>query len=58
MYKAIWMPEIGEVLQCKWERGNPEDSYTVSIMKDDTIVGHVPCKIHVWGSNSSEMMEL
>ena len=42
VYKAIWMPEIGKILQCKQERGNPEDSYTVSVMKDDTIVGYVP----------------
>ena len=42
VYKAIWMPEIGEILKCKQERGNPEDLYGVSVLKDDTIVGHVP----------------
>ena len=42
IYKAIWMPEIGEILQCEQERGNPENSYAVSMTKDDTIVGHVP----------------
>ena len=42
VYKAIWTPEIGKILQCKQERGNLEDSYTVSVMKDYTIVGHVP----------------
>ena len=41
IYKAIWTPEIGKILQCKQERTNLEDSYAV-IMKDDTIVGHVP----------------
>ena len=23
--KAIWMPEIGKILECQQERGNPED---------------------------------
>ena len=44
IYKAIWTPEIGKILQCKQERTNLEDSYTVSIMKDDTIVGHILCE--------------
>ena len=35
------MPEISEILKCKQERGNPEDLYAVSVIKDDTIVGHV-----------------
>ena len=42
VYKAIWMPKIGEILKCKQERGNPEDLYAVSVLKDDTIVGQVP----------------
>ena len=31
-YKAIWIPDIGEIL----------DFYAISMVKDDTIVGHVP----------------
>ena len=42
VYKAIWMPEIGEILECKQERGNPKDLYAISVIKNDTIVGHVP----------------
>ena len=42
IYKTIWTPELAEILQCEQERGNPEDSYVVSAMKDDTIFGHVP----------------
>ena len=42
VYKAIWTPEIGEFLKCKQKRGNLEDLHTVSIIKDDTIVGRVP----------------
>ena len=38
------MPEIGEILECMQERGNPEDLYAVSVLKDDTIVRHVPCE--------------
>ena len=37
IYKAIWTPEIGEIFQCEQEGGDPEDSYTVSVIKDDTI---------------------
>ena len=36
------MPEIAKILQCKQEKGNLEDFYTVSIMKVDTIIGHDP----------------
>ena len=44
------MSELNEILQCEQERQNPEDSYAVSVMKDDTIVGHVPHEISrvVW----------
>ena len=36
------MPERGKILQCKQERGNPEDLYTFIVMKGDTIVGNAP----------------
>ena len=41
IYKTILMPEIDKIHQCKQERGSPDDLYAVSIMKGDTIVGHV-----------------
>ena len=44
VYKAIWTPEIGEILECKQERDNPKDLCAVSVIEDDTIVGHVPRK--------------
>ena len=31
------MPEIGNVLQCKQDRGNLEDVYTVTVMKGETL---------------------
>ena len=42
IYKAIWILEIGEILRCEQERGNLEDSCAVWVIKDATIVGHVP----------------
>ena len=44
VYKAFWTPAIGETLCCEQERNNLEDPYAVSVMKDDIIVGHIPCK--------------
>ena len=38
IYKAIWTPEIGEILVMN---SSPEDSYAVKVMKGDTIIGHV-----------------
>ena len=59
IYKDIRTPELGKILQCEQERGNTEDSYAVSVMKADTIVGHVPCeKSHVVWYVSSNMTEL
>ena len=31
------MPEIGNILQCKQERGNLEDVYAVTVMKGETL---------------------
>ena len=42
IYKTIWMPYTGERLGVEREGGNTNDSYAVSIIKDDLIVGHVP----------------
>ena len=51
VYKAIWMPEIGKISSVKKERGGLEDSYTVSVLKDDTIVRHVPWH-HCWACST------
>jgi len=42
IHKVIWMSEIGETLHCEQEQRNHKDPYAVSVMKDDTIVGHAP----------------
>ena len=31
--KAIWMPDIGEILKCQQERGNSEDIYAVGTIR-------------------------
>ena len=31
VYKTIWTSEIGEILECQQERGNPEDLYTIAL---------------------------
>lgn len=41
------MLELGKIIHCEQGRGNPEDSYAIGVMKDDTIAGHIPCKNHM-----------
>ena len=45
IYKAIWMAAIGEVLDCRREPSNPEDRYTIAVIKNETITGHLPWKV-------------
>ena len=43
VYKPIWIPFLGEVMQAEREEDNDKDRYTVAILKDgDVVVGHVP----------------
>ena len=42
VYKAIWSPETGEVLQVLPENNNEYDLHAVSVLKNGSIVGHVP----------------
>jgi hypothetical protein len=41
VYKDVWNPVVGETLNAN----NPGDKYAVSVMKDGSIVRHVPRKI-------------
>lgn len=41
-YIGIWAPTIGEVLLVKPEPTNEKDSNAVAVLKEDSIVGHVP----------------
>ena len=44
VYKDYWEAATGEILQCRKERTNIHDPFTVAIIKDDSVVGHVPRK--------------
>ena len=41
-YKDMWNPVLEEVLACRRERQNFRDRYAVSVMNNETIVGHLP----------------
>ena len=45
VYESIWVAAIGEELQCQRELSNAVDCYTVAIIQDGAVVGHVPRKI-------------
>lgn len=42
IYKHIWTPLLGEVLSLLVEEENEYDRYAIAVMKEDSIVGHVP----------------
>ena len=44
MFKGIWTAAIGEELPCRRETNNVIDCYLVAVIKDDTIIGHLPKK--------------
>ena len=44
-YKDIWTAVHGEELPCQREDGNRVDAFAVAVVKDETVVGHVPKKI-------------
>ena len=49
LYKDVLKASVGESLWCKQKTGNPHDSYAVSVLKGETIVGyvHVSCRVFV-----------
>ena len=42
IYKRIWTPDIGELLNVITEDSNEHDAHAVAVLKSDHIVGHVP----------------
>ena len=42
MYKDVWTPTTGEILEVQRELGNERDRRAVCLLKSGTIVGHVP----------------
>jgi len=45
IYKDIWNPFTGEILCVEQEAHNTADCFTVAVVKDETVVGHVPCEV-------------
>ena len=45
IYQLIWDASIGEMLRCKSDDHNLHDRYSISVMKDEIIVGHLPRKL-------------
>ena len=44
-YKEVWRPIVGERLFLEWDRGNAQDQYAASLVKDGTTVGPQTCRI-------------
>ena len=42
IYKQIWRLLVGDILTLEREEGNNHDKFAVSLLKDATVVGHVP----------------
>ena len=47
VYQRVWDAAIGENLTCRREPTNESDRYAVAVMKDDTVIGHLPCIGHL-----------
>ena len=45
VYKVILDAVVGEEFPCKREDGNRVDPFTVTVVRGDTVIGHVPRKI-------------
>lgn len=45
VYRHIWAAAVGEELECAREPTNASDRYSVAVIKDGVIVGHLPKRI-------------
>ena len=45
VYQDLWEVNIDKILPCTREVGNCHDPYTITVQKDETVVGHLPHKI-------------
>ena len=41
-HQEIWTPVTGECFECRHEPRNVEDKNAIAVIKDGTVVGHVP----------------
>ena len=50
VYKRAWSPVVGEILQLSCEEDNDHYHFSVSVMKVEFVVGHVPRRLSrtVW----------
>ena len=50
IYKDIWTPFVGEILRLEQEAHTTADRFPVAVVKDETVVGHVPREVSrlVW----------
>ena len=50
VYKTLWRPFEVEILRLSIEHCNAYDKHTVSVMKEDSVVGYVPIEFRraVW----------
>ena len=42
IYKSVWTPFVGEILDTKREAGNNHDRHAVAVVRDSCVVGHLP----------------
>ena len=45
IFRRIWTPVIGQLLQVQAETGNERDPHAVATVHNDAIVGHLPREI-------------
>ena len=45
IYERVWDAVIGVNLTCRWELTNESNRYAVAVMKDSTVIGHLPQKV-------------
>ena len=45
VYKDIWTPFVGEILNVQQEVHNAEDHFAVAVVKNEMIIGHVPREV-------------
>ena len=44
VYEVVWKPTIGKKLQADQELHNEADKFSVKVVKNKEIVGHLPCE--------------
>jgi hypothetical protein len=47
IYKDVWTAIMDEELCCRREPFNTADPFAVAVVREDTVVGHVPRKMSV-----------